>query len=112
LGSNLGDRISALRAATKAIAGIPGVTGPFLCSCVYETEPVSCEPGAGQFLNAVIEFEYEGDILALLKAVREIENGLGRPADHPRYVSRKIDIDLLYAGDNVVDTKQLQLPHP
>jgi 2-amino-4-hydroxy-6-hydroxymethyldihydropteridine diphosphokinase len=112
LGSNLGDRLATLRAAQKAVSELPGVTGPILSSAIYETEPIRCEAGAGQFLNAVIEFQYEGDLLELLKRVREIENELGRPADHPRYVSRKIDIDLLYAGDRTFETPELQLPHP
>jgi 2-amino-4-hydroxy-6-hydroxymethyldihydropteridine diphosphokinase len=112
LGSNLGDRLANFQAARKAISELPGVTSPILSSPIYETDPVSCESGAAQFLNAVIEFEYAGDVLGLLKSVREIENALGRPPDHPRYVSRKIDIDLLYAGDSKIDRKELQLPHP
>lgn len=83
-----------------------------MSSAVYETEPVSCEPGAAPFLNAVIELEYDGDPLDLLKQVRQIENTLGRPPDHPRYVSRKIDIDILYAGEEPFDKPGLQLPHP
>lgn len=112
LGSNLGDRLATFQAARKALSQLPGVKEPIVASPIYETDPVSCEPGAKQFLNAVIEFEYEGDMMALLKNVRDIENELGRPPDHPRYVSRKIDIDLLYAGGQQIETKELQLPHP
>jgi 2-amino-4-hydroxy-6-hydroxymethyldihydropteridine diphosphokinase len=111
LGSNLGDRLVNLRAAQKAILQLAGVT-PILASAIYETEPIDCEPGAGKFLNAVFEFDYEGDPLELLKRLREIEQTLGRLPDHPRNVSRKIDIDLLYAGDTKIDSEQLQLPHP
>ena len=63
-------------------------------------------------MNAVIEFDYSGEPLAFLKELREIENALGRPLNHPRYVSRKIDIDILYSGDTKIDSKELQLPHP
>ena len=61
LGSNLGDRLANLRAARKAVVDLAGVEPPILSSAIYETEPVDCEPGAEKFLNAVLEFDYEGD---------------------------------------------------
>ena len=112
LGSNLDDRLANLRAAYKAILDLAGVTAPVLASAIYETAPVNCEPNAGKFLNAVIEFEYRDDPLDLLKELRQIENALGRPPRHPRNVSRKIDIDILYAGDGKIDSQELKLPHP
>ena len=48
----------------------------------------------------------------LLKELKKIESSLGRPEDHPRNVSRAIDIDLLYAGDTKIDDEQLHIPHP
>jgi 2-amino-4-hydroxy-6-hydroxymethyldihydropteridine diphosphokinase len=112
LGSNLGDRLTNLRAARKAIVDLPNIQPPIASSLLYETDPVDCEPGAGKFFNAVLEFDYEGDPLELLKHLREIENTLGRSPDHLRNVSRKIDIDLLYCGDTAIDANELQLPHP
>src|SRR5438309_5247985 len=112
LGSNLGDRLGNLRAARKAILGLSNVRPPILYSAIYETDPVGCEPGAGKFLNAVLEFDYAGDPLELLKSLREIEKTLGRAPDHPHNVSRKIDLDLLYFGDISMDSDELQLPHP
>jgi 2-amino-4-hydroxy-6-hydroxymethyldihydropteridine diphosphokinase len=112
LGSNLGDRLGNLHAARKAIVDLTRVQPPILSSAIYETDPVGCEPGAGKFLNAVLELDYEGDPLELFKSVREIEETLGRAPDHPRNVSRKIDIDLLYFGDISMDSDELQLPHP
>ena len=112
LGSNLGDRQANFRAARKAIVDLAGVTAPILSSAIYETEPVDCEPGAKSFLNAVLEFDYAGKPADLLKKLKQIENDLGRPSDHPRNTSRKIDIDLLYFGDAKIDDDQLRLPHP
>ena len=120
LGSNLGDRMSNLGAARKAIIDLVGNRG-ILASPVYETEPVGCEPGAAKFLNAVLEIEYDGDPTELLEHMIQIEESLGRKRDHSRppsqaggasNVSRKIDIDLLYADDLSVENEQLQLPHP
>jgi 2-amino-4-hydroxy-6-hydroxymethyldihydropteridine diphosphokinase len=112
LGSNLGDRLANLSAAREAIMGVPGVASPVLSSAIYETDPVDCEPGAGKFLNAVMEFDYKGDPVDLLKKLAEIEHALGRVRDRARNVSRRIDIDLLYVGQITIDDTQLQLPHP
>src|SRR5437773_9525145 len=112
LGSNLGDRLENLCAARKAILNVPNITPPIFSSAVYETEPVGCETGAGKFLNAVVEFEYEGDPARLLEQLIQIEEALGRKRDHPQNVSRTIDIDLLYCGNQWVNDERLQLPHP
>ncbi len=112
LGSNIGDRFENLRAARKAIVDLAEVSPPILASPIFETNPVACEPGAGLFWNAVLEIEFDGDARALLKQLKQIEVSLGRPADHARNVSRKIDIDLLYFGDMTIDEADFQLPHP
>ncbi len=112
LGSNLGNRLENLRAARGQIADLSHVQPPILSSAIYETKPVDCEPGAEEFLNAVVEFDYAGDPVNLLEQLIRIEESLGRKRDHPKNVSRKIDIDLLYYGDSKMDNERLQLPHP
>jgi 2-amino-4-hydroxy-6-hydroxymethyldihydropteridine diphosphokinase len=112
LGSNIGNRLENLRAARKAIVDLANVNPPILSSAVYETEPVGCEPGAAKFLNAAVEFEYEGDPARLLEQLIHIEGALGRKRDHPQNVSRTIDLDLLYHGDQQMNDERLQLPHP
>lgn len=112
LGSNVGERLGNLRAARKAILDLPNVQAPILSSAIYQTEPVGCEPGAQKFLNATIEFEYDGDPGTLLEQLICIEEALGRSRDHQKNVSRTIDIDLLYCGDRKIDDEKLQLPHP
>ena len=101
-----------LRAARQAIVDLSGVRAPVLSSPVYETEPVNCEPDADRFLNAVLEIEYDGDLSELLEQLVPVEESLGRERDHAKNVSRKIDIDLLYADDLSVENERLQLPHP
>jgi len=112
LGSNLGDRLGNLCAARKAILGLSNVKPPILSSAIYETDPVDCEPGANKFLNAVVEFDYEGDPASLLGELIRIERALGRERGHPKNVSRTIDIDMLYCGDRNVEDERLHLPHP
>jgi 2-amino-4-hydroxy-6-hydroxymethyldihydropteridine diphosphokinase len=112
LGSNLGDRLENLRKARRALARIDGAGGPWLASSVYATAPVDCEEGAGEFLNAVVEFAYDGDPRVLHPQLKAIESALGRPADRGRNVSRAIDIDLLYAGATEIQSESLEVPHP
>ena len=112
LGSNLGNRLENLRAARRQIIGLKEVKPPILSSGIYETEAIDCERGASKFLNAVVEFDYEGDSGQLLEQVGRIEESLGRKRDHQKNVSRTIDIDLLYYGDRRIDNERLQLPHP
>jgi 2-amino-4-hydroxy-6-hydroxymethyldihydropteridine diphosphokinase len=112
LGSNLGDRLENLRAARRQIIKLGEVQPPVLSSGIYETEPVDCEPGAAKFLNAVVEFDFEGDPFELLEQFIRIEESLGRKRDRPKNVSRTIDIDLLYSGDQQIDNERLRLPHP
>ena len=112
LGSNLGDRLENLRAARRQIIELDWIRPPVLSAGIYETEPVDCEPGASKFLNTVIEFDFEGDPVQLLEQLARIEESLGRKRDHPKNVSRRIDIDLLYCGDQQIDNERLQLPHP
>ncbi|PYK30640.1 MAG: 2-amino-4-hydroxy-6-hydroxymethyldihydropteridine diphosphokinase [Verrucomicrobia bacterium] len=111
LGSNLGDRLANLRAARNSIVDL-AANKNVLASRVYESEAVNCEPGAEKFLNAVIQIEYDGDPTELLEKLIQIEEALGRDRDHARNVSRKIDTDILYAGDLVIQNERLQLPHP
>jgi len=112
LGSNLGDRLENLRVARRAILGLSNVKPPILSSAIYETDPVDCEPGANKFLNAIVEFDYDRDPPSLLEELLRIEKALGRKRDHPKNVSRTIDIDMLYYDQRIIEDERLQLPHP
>jgi 2-amino-4-hydroxy-6-hydroxymethyldihydropteridine diphosphokinase len=108
LGSNVGDRASNLQNAIAALgkAGLQVVRA----SSVYETEPVDYldQPW---FLNCAVEAETELASLDLLHALRGIEAQMGSKkliAKGPRL----IDIDILLYGDEVINTPELQVPHP
>ncbi|MEP6822770.1 MAG: 2-amino-4-hydroxy-6-hydroxymethyldihydropteridine diphosphokinase [Chthoniobacterales bacterium] len=111
-GSNLGDRLGHLWAARAEVGSLEKSEPPILASPIYETEPIDCDAAAGKFLNAVIEIGYTGDATELLQRLREIEKNLGRPSRHARNASRTLDLDLLYFGDTVLSTPELELPHP
>jgi 2-amino-4-hydroxy-6-hydroxymethyldihydropteridine diphosphokinase len=111
-GSNLGDRLGRLREARACVVANPRLGAPVLASRVYVTSPVDCPAGSESFLNAVLEAELTGEPGALLRELRALEEGLGRPPGHGHHAPRTIDLDLLYAGDCEIRTEELTLPHP
>lgn len=110
LGSNLGERLRHLQAATFALNALPR-TRLLALSRVYETPPlgVTAQPA---FLNAAAEIQTAlppKDLLAHLKA---IERALGRPERYPRWSARVIDLDILLYGDVAMQDARLTIPHP
>ncbi|MHA3775045.1 2-amino-4-hydroxy-6-hydroxymethyldihydropteridine diphosphokinase [Verrucomicrobiota bacterium sgz303538] len=112
LGSNLGDRLDHLRRARAAVETLPGISGPFLASRVYETEPIDTDPDSRPFLNAVMEVDFDAHPLVLLEALQKIEAQFGRPSKRPRNAPRPIDLDVLYAGNLVLSNEEIMIPHP
>ena len=73
---------------------------------------VGCEPGAGDFTNISVLGEWNGSPLELLDLTQSIEVEEGRPADHPHWVSRTIDIDIILMGFQRLELPRLKVPHP
>ncbi|HXN53107.1 MAG TPA: 2-amino-4-hydroxy-6-hydroxymethyldihydropteridine diphosphokinase [Candidatus Acidoferrum sp.] len=108
LGSNLGDRAKNLQDAIAALAKAGAQV--VRVSSMYETEPVDYldQPW---FLNCAVEAETELGPLELLQALRAVEAQMGSKklvAKGPRL----IDMDILLYGNEVIDTPELQVPHP
>ena len=108
LGSNIGDREKNLRSAMDELphAGV-AITR---VSSFYETEPVDLREQPW-FLNCAVEAETHFDPFMLLRALREIETKMGNKklvAKGPRL----IDMDILLYGSEMIDTPELQVPHP
>jgi len=112
LGSNLGDRGRLLAAARQHLLPLHEGPGPFLCSRVYETDPVDCPEGSPAFWNAAIELSTSLAPLEVLDALQAIEAKLGRPAQHGFHAPRTIDLDLLYCDAISLTCDRLTLPHP
>jgi 2-amino-4-hydroxy-6-hydroxymethyldihydropteridine diphosphokinase len=111
LGSNLGDRAAALRAAVAALARRSEVQVAAR-SPVFETDAVADEPQPA-YLNAVVRIETTLEARALLALCFEIERGLGRLRPPGRAkAARTIDLDIVLYGDAVIDEPGLQVPHP
>ena len=108
LGSNVGDRVGYVRAALEALDTTPGVTVVQVSHC-YETDPVgvTAQPA---FVNLAAEIETALGPLELLNVVKGIERRLGRTPG-PRWGPRKIDVDIILWGLEVLETDRLTLPH-
>ena len=98
--------------ARDRLLAVAAVGHDHLCSPVYETAPIDCEPGTPPFLNAVIEFGTTKQPQDLLSMTKKIEQELGRPGDHGYHTPRTVDLDLLYLDDVIVQSEALSLPHP
>jgi 2-amino-4-hydroxy-6-hydroxymethyldihydropteridine diphosphokinase len=79
-------------------------------SSVYETEPVYYKEQL-LYLNAVLSALTELDPFELLRFVKGIESDLGRQPSF-RNAPRLIDIDILFYGDQAIETSELTIPHP
>lgn len=109
LGSNLGDRLSQLRAAVQALAAVPK-TSVTAVSRAYETAPWG-ETTQPAFLNAALTLETALTPEDLLLHAKTIERQLGREETY-RWGPRVIDIDIILWGARVLRTDSLTIPHP
>ena len=108
LGSNLGDRLSHLRAGVHALAEQANLSS---VSSLYETEPVG-GPEQGPYLNAVVLIETSLDGHRVLELANQIEAALGRERG-THWGPRTLDVDLVAtSGDPIDDPPRLVVPHP
>jgi 2-amino-4-hydroxy-6-hydroxymethyldihydropteridine diphosphokinase len=108
LGSNVGERRAHLQAAVDTLpaAGVQVLAS----SSTYDTDPVGEIRDQATFLNACVRVQTPLEPLALLDAVKEIEQRLGRGRG-VRHGPRAIDIDVLLLGDLQVRLERMSVPH-
>lgn len=107
LGSNLGERLHNLNQAMVLL--VTRQVKITAVSQVYETEPVGYldQP---RFLNAVCRAETSLAPQELLAQTQSVEGDIGRAPSFPN-APRLIDIDILFYGEEVVNTPRLVIPH-
>lgn len=107
LGSNMGNRKDNLNKALDFLSQRLRIE---TISSVYDTEPVG-NPNQPRFLNLVCRVYTTLAPEELLTLAKGIESKLGRgvgKSDAPR----PIDIDILFYGNQVIETPELVIPHP
>lgn len=111
VGSNVGECESLMNQAIERMNGICGRV--VAKSPVYESEPWGFE-SENWFLNQVVKMETQFGPDELMKRLLAIELELGRDrvTPHEGYVSRPMDLDILYFGNQIIETEYVTAPHP
>src|SRR5271166_3655305 len=107
LGSNLGDREANLRTAVGKLGELGEVVA---VSSFYETEPMELADQPW-FVNCAVVLRTTLMPKLFLAKMLAIEEQMGRRRTRPKG-PRTIDIDILLFGNSVINTPQLDVPHP
>jgi 2-amino-4-hydroxy-6-hydroxymethyldihydropteridine diphosphokinase len=108
VGSNMDDPAGQSLKAFDHISTTKGVK-LLLKSSLYRTEPVG-SPEQDWFINAVVEIRTVLTPHQLLKALQAIEHKMGRVREE-KWAPRLIDLDILLYGQEVIQEKDLCIPH-
>lgn len=109
IGTNMGDRVDNINAGIDALKLLPN-TSVIDVSNIYETKPWGLldQPN---FLNGVIKVETDFSPRAFLGALLGIEAAMGRIRTI-KNGPRVLDLDLLLFDNEIINSKELTLPHP
>ena len=110
IGSNLGDPYENCIRAVEIIREHPFCEIESL-SPFYRTAPVGVE-GENWFINAVLSINTSLSSAQLIDMLLEIEIKMGRVRSGIRWESRIIDLDILLIGNEIINDKNLTVPHP
>ncbi len=92
----------------RAVRSLPE---PVSCSRVFETAPVDTPRGSGQFLNMVVEIDFNPHPTALLDLIHQLETMAKRVravANGPR----TLDVDVIYVDGLESEDPAMTVPHP
>jgi len=107
LGSNIGNRKEYL---SLAILLIEKQCIILKKSSIYETDPVGYVDQE-KFLNMVVKIKTELVVEELFVFLQDIEKQLGKDIEF-KDGPRTIDLDVLFYGDEVIEKKNIMIPHP
>ena len=108
LGSNLGNRQAFLNQACSKLSA--ATLQNLRSSEIYESEPL-LKMKQSNYFNQVVCGWTELTPVELLEKCQQIETQLGRVRKE-HWGSRKIDLDILSYGKDIVDTERIKIPHP
>lgn len=84
--------------------------------CLKQSRILETEPWGNLnqpfFLNQILLFDYNGTPQNLLNTIRKIETENGRMRGKDRNMPRTLDIDILFFGNLILQTAELEIPHP
>lgn len=109
LGGNIGDVQETFQKALQFLGGLPEVS--HLTTSSFHWNPAISPIPQGDFLNGVCCFYWSKGPLELLRALQKIQRNLGQ-YEKPKEAPRIIDLDLLFFGNEKIQTADLEVPHP
>ncbi len=109
LGSSLGDRKSNLDLAVRKLSETRGITVKRR-STYIESEPYG-GVAKNKFLNAAVEITTYLSAHSLLDEINRIETECGR-VRKVKWEDRTLDIDIIFYGSQVIQERDLVVPHP
>jgi 2-amino-4-hydroxy-6-hydroxymethyldihydropteridine diphosphokinase len=110
IGSNMGNRLKMLLMAFHSVRKQIGLITAF--SSVYETAPWGFE-SEQPFYNQVLEVDTDLTPRQILQQLITIELEAGRKRDGTsNYSDRTLDIDILLYNHQIVNQKDIIIPHP
>ncbi len=109
MGSNLGESLDTLKNAIKTLDEIPGIN-LISYSNWYRTKPVG-GPKQPDYINGCALLKVELTPHKLLEILLDVEQKFKRVRlEH--WGPRTLDLDLILYDDLILDTPNLQVPHP
>ena len=107
IGSNKGNRYSFIKEALRLIQKDIGEV--ILISKIYETKSWGFQ--SDDFLNLCILIKSKLIPAKLISKLKKIEESVGRERNNDKIEAREIDIDILFYSDEIVNQKDLIIPH-
>ena len=106
LGSNIGDKKSNLETAINEINKFSTIKKT---SSIYESDPILLKD-QDNFFNLVLEIDYKKTVIELLETTKDVERRMGRKKT-VKYGPRIIDIDIVFFNNQIINSKDLVIPH-
>lgn len=109
VGTNLGNRENNISNCIDYLEKISEIKN---ISKIYETVPYKVQIEQSNFLNLALEINFFESAENLLIEINKIEKELGRVRSSIRNEPREIDIDIIFFGNQIINKKDLVVPHP
>jgi 2-amino-4-hydroxy-6-hydroxymethyldihydropteridine diphosphokinase len=109
LGGNLGKKREIFDSTLRYIEAQIG--RPLKVSSIYQSASWGFH-SRNLFWNQVVQVETRLSPEEVLSEIRIIEDHFGRRREPGKYLSRKMDIDILFYDDLILNSQELTIPHP
>lgn len=114
-GSNVGDSLAHLQNVQNRLCSlIPAIS--LQVSPAYWSEPLlkkgqERSSHDSPYLNAVLGFKTEWDVVSVFHALENLEKQLGRTSGKSEWKPRTVDLDILFYDDMIYEDEFLKVPH-